>query len=368
MQRVFCAIVLGVICLPASVVLAQAAPGPVTPTTSPSGTTGAPTTSSGIARVVAELMKEAQELDNYDKPDSPAHFTRPHPAVSTLGGEASLDVLDRMLQPFLGNEYRDTYIRWHLMNVVSRTRQQDRKATGPRLIQLLNNMPGPIGGKERPTHRYEPPDIASHYFSLANSANVVVGYPPFQRVVGAPESYKYMDPDRIAKVKANLAEAAGLRDKFKTIVDQNAVKWNERIRQVNYIIRQYRGELTYALIQTGDPEILRKVFYEVDKQAKLKNGIAFDLLAYIYLAAFDGVLENYPGPSLLQASRSLETTARQVEGYVNYGGMTRNFADYAFHLIAMLRELSDNSSTPLNGTVPLDEPPSPGRDEAAKRP
>lgn len=365
MKRILWGMVLALAVYPNHTVPAQTAPAS-TPAPAPApGGKPAPAGSSAAAaaspldRAVLELQKEAQDLDNYEKPDAPALFRRPHPAVSTIGGESTNEVLDRMLQPFTGNEYRDTYIRWHLLNVLTRTSQAERRPIGPKLLQLLQKMPGAISGKERQTHYYEPPEIASKYFSLINSGNVVVGYPPFQRELAPPESYKEMDPERIARVKANLAEAALLRDKFKTIRDEKAVKWNERIRQVNYIIRLYRGELIYALLQTGDPEMLKAVFSEIEKQARAKNGVTFDLMAYVYLAAFDGVLDLYPGPVLMECSRKLESMAKVFEGYTRYGGMDRNFAEYAFHMIYMLREIADSDTSMISGRAPA-ESTSPG--------
>lgn len=328
------------------------AAAPAVAQTAPAATQPAKAAASPIDRAVIELIKEANDLDDIEKPDAKPYFSRPHPVISTLGNEVSLQALDRMLLPFTTNEYRDTYIRWHLMSIVNRTSAADRKATGPKLLALLKAMPGPLDAKTRPERRYEPEEIANKYFSLINSATRVVGYPPFQRQIGPPEVYKYVKPEEIARIKANLAEVELLKDKFKTIVDQKAVQWNNRIRQVNYIVRLYRGELIYAIIQTGDPQMLAIVFTEIDKQARLKNGIAFDLLAYVYLATFDGVMELYPAGTLKLAAQQLNLTAGATNAYIKYGGTTRNFGDYAFHLVAMLNELADEDSSMLAGEAP----------------
>jgi hypothetical protein len=42
---------------------------------------------------------------------------------------------------------------------------------------------------------------------------------------------------------------------------------------------------------------------------------------------------------LIRFSRKLERVGRAYEGYVEYAGRTRNFAEYAFHMVYMLKEL-----------------------------
>ncbi|MCX5660392.1 MAG: hypothetical protein NTW19_11805 [Planctomycetota bacterium] len=291
-----------------------------------------------ISKAIEVLVQEAQSLDDFKNENPRLTFSRPHPVLSTWGPDMAIDTLDRMIQNFTGNEFRDTYIRWHLMAVVKKAAPADRRATGSRLVQLIKMMPGPLAAAGRPDHHYEPPEIASKYFSLANSGLRTVGYPPFQRQVGPPESYKYMDAATAAKTQANLEEAAKLRDKFHIVIDKAAQAWNSRIGAVNYYIREYRGELIYALLLTGDPNIAKLVMNEIDRQVKGKSGIGFDLLAYVYLAAFDKALNAYDQPTLNEMSNILEGTARAADEYVSYGGQTRNFAQYSFHLIYMLKD------------------------------
>ena len=291
-----------------------------------------------IATAVERLKKEANDLDDFDKVTDPPYFQRPHPAISGFAPDMALDTLRRMLDPFTGNDYRDTYIRWHLMHVVKNGSPEDKEEMGKALVRLIAMMPLELHYAEKPDHRYEPPDIAGRYFALVNSQLRTIGYPPFQRQIGAPEVYKYVTAEEAEKIKANLIEAETLRDKFKTIVDVGAQQWNHRIRYVNWFIRQYRGEVIYAILQTGDPEMFKLVLATIDRHAKSKSGIAMDLLTYMYLAAFDGVLNLYTPEVLLEGSRTLEGSARAMEGFQNYGGYVRNFADYAFHMIYILRD------------------------------
>lgn len=326
------------------VAAAQPSPGETAAATQPkAGGAGAAQRerAAKLEEALKPLIAEAVDLDKIEKPKAPAVFSRPHPALRGFGPDMAMDCLNRMMQPFVGGqgaEYRDSYIRWHLMWVVKQASQDDRRRMGSRLVQLINMMPPALNIPGREWLRYEPPEIASRYHSLINSGNIVTGYPPFQRVVGPPESYKYMDADKVAKIKANLEEAETLKGKFKAIVDADAQAFNGRVSNLNYVIRQYRGELIYSLLLTGDPEMARRVATEIERQARAKSGVALDLLAYVYLACFEGALDLYDKDTLKAMSQTIKGAAIAMDGYTSYGGQTRNFADYAFHLIYMLED------------------------------
>jgi hypothetical protein len=343
---------LGVLWLSAAALAQPAAPAPapVTPDPAAPAAKPAPVVNPGndraakLHKAVEQLLAESRALDKFEKDKAkvvPLNFSRPHPLLKDMGPEYAIDALQRMLQPMNtgpGAEFRDAYVRWHLMWVAKKASDADRAETGSRLMQLVKKMPGDLNVQGKQVYRHEPEEIYAKYVGLANSGNTVVGYKPFERYIGPPESYKYFDAAKVAQVKANLEEAAKLKDKFKTIVDEDAAQWNQRVNFLNYIVRQYRGELIYALLLTGDPEMARTVMGEVDRLARAKNGVAFDLLAYFYLAAFDGAMSHYDQNVLVELSKKLEATARATEGYVSYGGAQRNFADYAFHLIYMLQD------------------------------
>lgn len=286
-----------------------------------------------IADAVATLIKEANALETVSEGVTP-RFTRPHPAMSTWGSEMALPVLSRMNQPLTGNDYRDTYIRWHLMWVVKKVDDADRSQMSQRLVRLVKEMPGPLNIKGRREVTHEPVEAYQAWHKAYYSLRIVKGYPPFQQYVNPPESLKELGGD----APARWAEAQRLRGTFKTIVDKDAVTFNRLVRQMNWIIRQYRGELIYSMMQTGDPAMFRLIFSEIDKRARAKDGIAFDLMAYLYLAAFDGLMELYEPSLLTELSQQLEKTARGSDEYVDYAKRKRNFGDYAFHMIYMLRD------------------------------
>jgi hypothetical protein len=157
--------------------------------------------------------------------------------------------------------------------------------------------------------------------------------------VYGPKALPHMSGGERARARANLAKAAKLRDKWERIRNPHAIAYNRRIRQVNYILRQYRGELIYLMLQTGDPKMLDVIADAMGKQLRQKNHIAFDLMAYCYQAAFDGYFGQYDDASLEKFQKQLENLARANEQYMTfYGHVTRNFADYAFHMTQTLKE------------------------------
>lgn len=287
------------------------------------------------------LIAEANALDETDNPSIPIHWTRPHPMLKTWTDDMAVACLDRMQQPFTRGEgaiYRDTYIRWHLMAVVKLARQKDKQETGPRLMALIKKLPGTLNIKWRQEYYHEPEKVYQKWAGLVNAGNRVTGYKPFERVIGPPESYKLMTPTEAAKVKADLAEAERLSKQFTTRTDQKAIAFNARVRQLSYIIRQYRGELLYSLILTGDPATAKAVMGEIRSKVNENNPVAFDLLAYFYLAAFDGALNLYDQSTLTELSADLKSFAAKNQQYEMYGGAKRSFAQYAFHLIYMLED------------------------------
>ena len=139
-----------------------------------------------------------------------------------------------------------------------------------------------------------------------------------------------------------------LRPQIRKVVDEKLERQNERLREVNKAVREYRGDLIYALIQTGDEGTLDKVVAAIGRQLKMQELAAFDLTAYMYLAVFDGYMQLYDSAALETASNQLETLGRSADAYFPYrlGGekvpgwfypKERNFADYVFHLVQLLK-------------------------------
>jgi len=225
---------------------------------------------------------------------------------------------------------------------------------GPKLVKLVKQMPELLRRSERREYWYIPEDVYKQYEKIYAGLQVVIGYPPFQQRINPPGSISHMNEARRAEARALWTKALKLREMYKTVSDQAAIVHNRRIREVNWIVRQYRGELIYAILWTGDPEMARFMLATIKAHAQRNDGIAMDLLAFWYLAAFNGALDLYKPALLSELSRKLERTARANEAWFGYQHRQRNFADYAFHLIYVLREGDTFSRGWSSSTKPTD--------------
>jgi len=297
-----------------------------------------------LEEAIGKVEEEAKLLDQYeDVPeDFEPHFNRPHPAIQGIGGTSAGATLRRMVQPFTGNEFRDTYIRWHLLNIVRQAPDDDLRESGPLIVRLLQMMPGPLNVERRQERKYVPPEIWQEYQRLLKKMTITrrTGYPPFVRIqrIRPPEVIKHLSGQAKARAEALWERAQELRSQFEVVVDEAAVAFNRRVREMNFIIRQYRGELIYEALRTGDPAMLKLVVNAIGRRASSESIQAFDLMAFMYLAGFDGLLNRYAPELLEEAGNLLERLARRYDDNREFDGDVRNFADYSFHMVQMLKD------------------------------
>ena len=289
--------------------------------------------------VIKALVADANAITDV-KANEPC-FTRPHPAIAGWGPEMAVPVAIRIREKFAGNVYRDTFVRWHLMWAVRRPEVSDADRQRVMLLtnQLADSLPGDQRLPHKPTFRREPEGAYQKWASLYSQVNLVVGYPPFQKYVGPPDSLALMSPSRREKAEVIWEQCQALEDTWKTVTYPDAQLYNKRVGKGNHIVREYQGQLIAQLVGSGDPQMLKHVMRLIDKHARDKSIIGFDLLTYVYLAAFEGKLQQYDPKVLREAGTALERTAKATKGnWVEFGHSKRNFSDYAFHLIRVLKE------------------------------
>ncbi|MDX1681519.1 MAG: hypothetical protein R3336_00230 [Phycisphaeraceae bacterium] len=307
-----------------------------------------------IAVAIQDIKEEAENLEHYGPEldrDKQAIFRRPHPALSGLGPETAVEVARRMIKSYTGNNTRDTYIRYHLIEIIKMCPEKDRKATYPMLHRLLKNLPGSVQIPMRPVRQYVPPELWRKWRRIMGKLTITrrVGYPPFQKTqrIGPPRSIEMAPEGQREALRALWEEAKEIKPQLEVIVDKDAQRFNNRIIDLNRAIRVYRGELIYEFLKTGEPEALKIVATAIVNRVNDNDSMAFDLLSYFYLAALDGVLNDYSPDLLKQAGAVFEKAARNHQGYKRYdlgpyahGRATedRNFADYAFHIIHLLKD------------------------------
>ncbi|MCE9590206.1 MAG: hypothetical protein K8S99_06745 [Planctomycetes bacterium] len=352
---------------PATPAAPLSAPGvPLTGPGAPSGSGGSggagvvePTLDAAVRR----LILEAQELLQVEKAiEHPPVFSRPHPILKPFGPASAVPALMAMQGRLTDKPVLDTYVRWHLMEVYKQAYPAARRDKGSILLDLYNHVtePEPLNIPVKVEYVYVPDDLWQLYRSLISwpgpgTPSVVVGYPPFQRVITGPAALAQMPPEQVTAYRAaverankqweiNKKKAAEIFPKLKRIDYPENVAFNRRLYQagqrlqtLHYITRSYRSELIYEMLKTGDPKMLNMVGDAIAKHLEKGSLIGFDMMAYVYLAAFDGVLELYSPQDLRTFANGMELIGRRFEGYRSYSGHTRNFADYAFTLIVSLR-------------------------------
>ena len=285
---------------------------------------------------VDALIADAKAITDIESKATP-HFTRPHPAVADWGAEMALPAAIRMRDKFTDKLYRDTYIRWHLLWVVRKAAESDSRKIVPLLAQLTDSLPGDLRLSRKALYRNEPQAAYQKWAALYSPLRLVVGYPPFQTSVEPPASLELMKPKRRAEAKKLWEQCQELRSTFKTIPNKGAPAYNERVGQANQILRDYQGELIRELVRSGDPQMLQRVMRLIDKHARQESIVGFDLLTYLYLAAFDGELQQYDAQALREAGTQLARTAKATKGdWVPFAYSQRSFSDYAFHMVMSL--------------------------------
>jgi hypothetical protein len=332
-----------------------------------------------INEIVKQLVAEAGQIEVDKVEDAKINpvFVRPHPLVKNLPPDAAPLVLKRILTSFTGDIYGDAYVRWHLMESVKAATPKDLREHSSTLANMLRNMPPTLWLPGKQEYRDEPQEIASRWHMLISKSNVVVGYPPFQRLFQGKEALQYMAADKRAEAEAALAEAETLRGQWKRITIPDALQYNQRIRGGSYALRQFRAELGHMLVRSGEPEMLDVVVQEIGKQLANKQRAAFDLMSYLYVAAFDtsdeGLAQQYEPRVLAKVAKDIEVMARANDTYFVYRdgrdaagkdvdppgwvfNRERNFADYAFHLIYLLRSIQGVGTPTPPATPPAGAP------------
>jgi hypothetical protein len=287
-----------------------------------------------------KLKLEAEQLDDLNEPKPAPRFTRPHPAVARWGQDMVIPALVAMTEDLTGQKQRDIYIHWHLMWVVSgKSADDDRQAITQVIERVFREVPGDIVVPYQTEWTAEPRPLYDEWYRIYhNELRIVVGYPPFQKYINPPESLEYMEPGRRAIAEKFWQRAQALQKRFTIVRIDKAYKFNDRVAELNYLIRLYRGELVYELVRSGDPKMLNLIMDAIDRQARARTNGAFDMLNYLYIAANDGHLRQYDIDDLQAFARRLEAAAKATEKFwVPQVHTQRNFAQYAYHMIETLK-------------------------------
>jgi len=305
--------------------------------------------SGAIDQAVAQLTREAEDLDQLEEPENPPEFSRPHPTLKNVDGTEAAAALQAMQGDLTGNSYRDAYIRWHLIWVAKQAAPDTLRDQRQAITRLLQDLPEAMRIELQPERRYVPPDLWSKYWRLRGQTRVAVGYPPFQEVHYGQSALQYMSEERRKKMQPIVEQMRQLRSKLDVQRNPEGAAFNNRVGRLDWLVRQYRGDLIHTLMLTRDPAVLGQAMTYISRAVTNQDRAAFDLLAFAYLAALDGVLHDYPASARQGMARQLKGLASRLDSYVQYtdGGLSprdhapfkyRNVAEYAFHLVNVLEE------------------------------
>jgi len=308
-----------------------------------------------------QLIAEAQHLGSVKEPEHRAVFSRPHRVVRELEPGDGEEVLRRLGGKLAGDPYGDVYVRWHLMPLVHDWLRQQALADeggtrGPLpsdavrvLYDLFKNMPAESKGKWESPYSDEGKKLNARIRSLRSQTRVTVGVPPFEKTYSGRAALPHMTEQARRKAEPKVKELEALENKRKQMRDRDIDVVNERFSDVTKAFREYRCDLTYGMLQTGDGKALNNVGSAIGSLVRKRQRAGLDLMQMTYRAMHDGYLGRYDDRALASLRGKLTKAgggARKYERY-NRGAEPvprdvkpnmRSFSAYSAHLIGMLED------------------------------
>ncbi len=297
-----------------------------------------------VDQVVSQLIAETSTFSS-----SGEGFTisRPHRLVARLPAGSGAAVVKRINEPLTGDPLRDVYIRYHLMRAVL----DDETTPGAPLLRLNEILSRNI--------RFVPRDVPPHrelsesekayrklqeeYRNLMSTCTVIVGYPPFHKTLGPPESFEYMDSAKRKVAEVNYAKALEIKKRLDTekptaSADHNAaarrdaLAFNDRTGKISQMPRQLRGEALYCMVRSGDDKMLESAALLIIRNASANRSQAYDYIDFFNWAYFDGWLKQYKAPQLTKVAGMLKRAIASADA----DKQEPNLGEHAFTLITAM--------------------------------
>ncbi len=308
-----------------------------------------------------QLVLEAGELGSLKVPEHRAVFTRPHRVVRELEPGDGEDVLRRLGGKLSGDPYGDIYIRWHMMPVVQgwlRQRAVSSEGGAPQplpsdvlrvLHDLFKSMPAESESKWENPYSDEGKKLNARISALRSQTRVVVGVPPFEKTYSGRTALPHMTPQARRKAEPKVKELEALENQRKQMRDRDIDVVNERFSDVNKAFREYRSDLTYAMLQTGDDKSLSDVGSAIGTLIRNRQRAGLDLMQATYKAMHDGYLGLYDDRALASLRGKITKAASGARKYERYNRgpepvprdvkpNMRSFGAYSAHLLGVLED------------------------------
>ncbi|MCC6682893.1 MAG: DUF4159 domain-containing protein [Phycisphaeraceae bacterium] len=349
-----------------------------------------------LDQAIEQLVTEAAGIARLDDVNAKPTFDRPHKLIADWDAEAMAPLLFKRLTTgkLAGNPYGDAYVRWHLQPVIAdafAARFEHWKQTGQfqvrpedarAVLSMLQSLPPEPDFEWRDVDSYQANDpkkqqeLEDTIRKLARETRVKIGVPPFERYVSGRSALEFVDGEQKKQIEQIIKQIDDLRrQQMHRVTDPTAKAYNERLSELNKLLRESRSNLLYNLIQTGDKTSLGLIASEIDKQIKGRQFLGILLMRDLYVAMYDGYLLLYDEPTLSALRQSLLQTAQSADAAQAYlNGIeplpswmkprSNNFADLAFHMIHLL-ETPATLQKFRDALEPIPEKPLPPRPSSA---
>lgn len=314
-----------------------------------------------IDAALEQLIAEAKELGSVKVPEHRAVFARPHRVVRELEPSDGEAVLSRLNGKLSGDAYGDVYVRWHLMPVVHDWLKQhairsegDSTEALPSdalraLSELFKNMPAEEKAKWVNPYSEEGKKLNARISALRAQTRVVVGVPPFEKTYSGRAALPHMTASARRKAEPRVKELEALENRRKQMRDRDIDVVNERYSDVTKAFREYRTDLTYAMLQTGDTKALNDVGSAIHALVRKRQRAGLDLMQTTYRAMHDGYLGRYDDRALASLRSRLSKAGAGARKYERYNRgdepvprdvhpNMRSFSLYSAHLVGMLED------------------------------
>jgi len=285
-------------------------------------------------QLIAALTAESEKMLS---PATKFVARRPHVLVTRLAPDQTGAILEKIATPLTGDPARDTFIRYHLLDVVIKHVAAKGGLPYRSFNQMYGVLPPAIAYTPQASQRWDPPEIGAKYHQLVGSCAVTTGFPPFQKKIGPPESFEYMDAERRRKCEVMWAEAQTLAGKFKTVTDPEAEANNSRMRWILWMHRQVRGEALSGMLASNDAAALDSVIAIIVQQLRADREAAADSIAFLNAAYFDGWLGQYDDAKLKVAAGRLKTAVVTADKAADPAGKSQELSELAFTVITAMQ-------------------------------
>jgi hypothetical protein len=321
---------------------------------------GADTDSGRVDAAFEQLIAEANDLGTLKVPEHRAVFTRPHRVVSELEPVDGAAVLRRLDGKLAGDLYGDTYIRWHMLPIVHdwlHGRAVD--ASGDPLPadsvkatrHLFQDMPAETRARYASPLSEEGKRLEKRLVGLRAQTRVKVGVPPFEKTYSGRAALPHMTPSARRRAEPIVKQIEALQNQIKQMRSRDVDKLNDRNRELSKVFREYRCDLTYAMIQTGNEKALDDVGSAIGSLIRNRQRVGLDLMQSTYKAMHHGYLGQYSDRALASLRVKLLKAGSGAGKYERYnsGGepvsaevrpKMRSFGAYSTHMVGLLEEPS----------------------------